>query len=841
MIPNRIQLKRSFIPLSEMVTCLMHCLPFLFLSCVLANASFGQTIVIEPSPIALKGNFAQTQLLVRISENPGTSSELLPDATSRALYASVSPSIVEVSSSGCLTAIGNGTGKITVSVDGKSVEVPVEVSGVVEQPSIDFHRDLLPLITRAGCNAGSCHASQYGKGGLVLSVMAFDPALDYQSLAQGARSRRINILNPDESLLLKKATASVPHGGGARFAAGSNDYRILARWIAQGADKPSASPKKISRLTISPAKRLASISEYQQLRAVATYEDGQERDVTSWTRFDAMDEGVVKVSSSGLAQTVGKGQGAVMARFGDHAEIATFVVPFSESVHLDRWVSFGPMDDIAKAKFEELKLTPSELCDDGTFLRRVYLDAIGALPSADEARAFLASSDPKKRDALIDRLLGLTGDPQLDTYNDQFAAYWSLKWSDLIRNNSAVLGESGMWALHNWLRESLRTNKSIGEMVRELITAKGSIFSNGPANYYRIANNPSDLAEATAQLFLGTRLQCAKCHHHPYERTSQDDYYGFAAFFARVASKNSAEFGIFGGETVIVVNSGGEVSNPKTGAVMKPTPLASESLDHPSDRRIALADWLTSRQNSAFARNIVNRYTAYLLGRGLVDPIDDMRSTNPPSNPALMDYLVGEFQASGFDVRRLMRVIMRSRLYQLDSQPNASNAEDTRFYSHYRVKRIAAEPLLDCIDDATQVRTKYPNMPMGKRAVELPDAATTNTNPFLVTFGKTKRASVCECERSPDENLAQALHTLNGEIVSSKIADGQGRIAKLVAAGKSPEECIEELYLATLSRLPSPEELSESKSFVSSSPNPTEGFQDLLWALINSKQFLFIR
>ncbi len=803
-------------------------------------------LVSLPAQVSLQGNFSQSQVLVRYQEpasnaNPNSPEELARDLTSQSHFESLTPEIVTVSASGCLTAVANGAGKIRATCEGKSVEIPVEVSGIVDAPGVDFHRDLLPLITRSGCNAGSCHASQYGKGGLVLSVMAFDPMLDYQSLAVGARSRRINTNNPHESLLLKKATASVPHGGGARFSIDSNDYKILARWIELGAPRPDPSPKKVTRLEIQPNKRVSPIAQSQQLRAVATYEDGQVRDVTAWTRFDAMDEAVVKVSSSGLAQTVGKGQGAVMARFADHAEIATFVIPFSDSVNLDQWVSFQPMDDIAKAKFEELKLTPSGLCDDATFLRRAFLDAIGALPSIEETRAFLSSSDPNKRGVLIDRLLGLTGDSKLDTFNDQYAAYWSLKWSDLIRNNSAVLGESGMWALHNWMRESFRTNKPMGTFVSELITAKGSIFSNGPANYYRIANNPSDLAESTAQLFLGTRLQCAKCHHHPYERYSQDDYYGFAAFFARVASKNSAEFGIFGGETVVVVNSGGEVSHPKTGAVMKPTPLQDSPLEHASDRRIALADWLTRKENAAFARNMVNRYTAYLLGRGLVEPIDDMRSTNPPSNPQLMDHLVNEFQQSGFDVRHLMRTIMRSRLYQLDSQPNEHNAEDTRFFSHYRVKRIAAESLLDCIDDATMVRTKHPNMPLGKRAVELPDAATNNTNPFLVTFGKTKRASVCECERTPDENLAQALHTLNGDIVSSKIADGQGRVATLVASGKPTDNCIEELYLATLCRGPSTDELAQARSFVMASPSPAEGYQDLLWALINSKQFLFIR
>jgi hypothetical protein len=807
----------------------------------MASDALGGELTIEPAKVTLHGNFSQLQLLVRERDDNGSTSEHSVDCTSRAGFHSLTPGIVQVSPSGCVTAVSNGIGKVSITVDGRILEVDIDVQGVVAEPAIDFQRDVLPLITRAGCNAGSCHASQYGKGGLVLSVMAFDPALDYQSLAIGARGRRIQANNPPASLILKKATGSIAHGGGMRFAVDSNDYRILARWIASGAPKPNPSPKKIARLQVDPVKRVATVGQSQQLRAVATYEDGEQRDVTSWTRFDAMDEGVVQVSSSGLAQTVGKGQGAVMARFGNHAEIATFIVPFADSVSLESWVSFEPLDEIAKAKFQELNLAPSGLCDDATFLRRAYLDAIGALPNVEETRAFLASADPRKREQLIDRLLGLTGDPKLDTYHDPFAAYWSLKWSDLIRNNSAVLGESGMWALHNWLRESFRTNKPMGQFVSELITAKGSIFSNGPANYFRIANNPSDLAESTAQLFLGKRLQCAKCHHHPYERLSQADYYGFAAFFSRVASKNSAEFGIFGGETVVMVTSGGEVTHPKTGAVMKPTPLEGEPTDHPSDRRIALAEWLTNRDNIPFARNIVNRYVAYLLGRGLVEPIDDLRSTNPPSNPELMDHLVAQFRESGFDVRQLMRTIMRSRLYQLDSQPTALNSEDQRFYSHYRVKRIAAEPLLDCIDDATMVRTKHPNLPMGKRAVELPDAATTSTNPFLVTFGKTKRSSVCECERPADENLAQALHTLNGEVVSAKVADGQGRVASLVTSGKSPETCVEELYLATLSRMPTPEEMNEARTFVAESPSPSEGYQDLLWALINSKQFLFIR
>ena len=370
------------------------------------------------------------------------------------------------------------------------------------------------------------------------------------------------------------------------------------------------------------------------------------------------------------------------------------------------------------------------------------------------------------------------------------------------------------------------------------MTAKGSIFSNGPANYYRIASNPPDLAESTAQLFMGTRLQCAKCHHHPYERYSQSDYYGFAAFFARVGNKGSAEFGVFGGEVVVTVNSGGEVTHPKTGAVMKPTPLFAEPVDDPQDRRVALSKWLTSTDNDLFARNLVNRYVGYLLGRGLVDPIDDLRSTNPPSNVALMDALVADFRTSKFNVKHLMRSIMNSRLYQLDSQPTSENVTDGRFYSHYKVKRLGAETLLDGIDYATGVLTKHPSLPLGTRAIELPDANT--TNPFLMVFGKPKRASVCECERSPDENLAQALHVLNGDILAGKLADANGRVAKLVATTVPDEAKIQELYLSTLCRHPSREELETAQGLVASSPSPTDAYQDLLWALINSKQFLFV-
>ncbi|RLS33800.1 MAG: DUF1553 domain-containing protein [Planctomycetota bacterium] len=832
--------------------------------CVTGLAAAG--IDVQPSRVTFDGDFQQCQFVVRDRDTDDGPSERSLDLTHRAAYSSADPTVATVSATGCVTAVGNGTTRITIariSSEGDSADgsdegsqpraIEVEVRGMAAAPQADFDREILPVLTRAGCNAGACHASQHGKGGFVLSVMAFDPALDWNSIAVASRGRRVCPTNPDGSLLLQKATNRVPHGGGVRLAADSRDYAVLANWIGSGAPRPAAEPVTVVGLSVEPAQRLASSGQTQQLRVVARHSDGSERDVTAWTRFDCLDEAVVRVSSAGLVTTVGKGQGAVMARFGGEATTSTFVVPFSTEADVTSWTSNHPLDLLAGRKFRELGLTPSGICDDATFLRRASLDCIGGLPTVEESRAFLASAAPDKRELLIDRLLGLDADPAENRFDDRFGAWWSLKWADLIRNNSAVLGESGMWALHNWLRESFRTNKPLDRFVSELVTAQGSIYSNGPANYYRVANNPPDLAESTAQLFLGKRLQCAKCHHHPYERISQADYYGFAAYFARVATKSSAEFGIFGGETVVLVNSTGEVSHPRSGAVMQPTPLdgrpivtsatgtVERNADSTEDRRVALARWLTSADNDAFARNIANRAVASLLGRGLVEPVDDMRSTNPPSNPEMLDALADEFRASGFDFRRLLRFIMRSRLYQLQSQPNATNGSDERFYSHYAVKRLGAEALLDCIDDATLVRTKHPNLPLGTRAIALPDAAAANSNPFLVTFGKPKRASVCECERTPDENLAQALHTLNGEIIAAKVADAAGRVAKLVDSGLGADACVEDIFLATLCRPPTTAEAEDARSLVAASPSPREGLEDLLWALINSKHFIFVR
>jgi hypothetical protein len=799
-------------------------------------------IAVLPMRIELSGNFARTQLLVTSADHAGKVTSRSDDLTSRAKLVSTAPSVVHVGPDGALAAVGNGQAEIRIAVATPNgpltLSVPVTVRNVISHPAVGYTRDIAPIFSKLGCNMGACHAAQYGQAGFKLSVFGFEPSADRAYIVRDRSERRVNFLEPEQSLLLKKPTLQVPHGGGRRMKVGSAEYNTLAAWIASGAPGPAASDPVVTRLVVTPASRITVPHSRQQLRVEAVYSDGLHRDVTALAKFDSMDEGVLSVTPQGVVTTNGLGQASALVRYEGQAALATFVLPYEQKAQLAGWTNQNFIDELAAAKFRELGIEPSGLCSDATFLRRAFLDAIGEIPSVAETRDFIASKDPQKRAHMVDRLLGLTGDPKLDTFDDAYAAWWTLKWSDLIRNQSNDLGEQGMWAFHNWLSESFRSNKPFDQFVRELVTAKGSIYTVGPANYFRINTNPADCAEATAQLFLGVRLQCARCHHHPFENYGQEDYYSFAAYFARVGAKSSQEFGLFGRESVVLVGRSGEVVHPRTGKVLKPKPLDAPPADDPGDRRVGLAKWMTSSSNPYFAKAVVNRYVSYLLGHGLVEPVDDLRATNPPSNPELMDALARDFIASKFDLKKLMRAIMTSRLYQLDSQPTAANESDRKFFSHFTVKRLAAEALLDAVDQATGIRTKFTSLPLGTRAVELPDAEYQNY--FLKTFGKPVRASVCECERSHDESLAQALHTLNGDIVTEKISNAKARVAGLLAKKTPGDRIVEELYLATLCRFPTAAERENAAQFVKESQNRTECYQDLQWALINSKEFLFV-
>ncbi len=792
---------------------------------------------VNPAEVRLSGQLDRVQLQLTLVDTEVI--ERQADLTWDATYRSDDPSIVVVNDRGMTIAQSSGRTEIVVDVAGQTLRVPVVVEDA-ETCRVEFFRDIRPLIAKAGCAAGACHAAQHGKGGFKQSAFGFDPQGDYDEIVKAGRGRRVNFASPDLSLLLRKPSMAQSHEGGLRLPADSVEYQLMRNWIGSGA--PSVSEEKavkVQSLSVMPRLRVGDLGLRQQLRVTADYADATQRDITASAIYDSIDPSVATVDENGHVHAVGYGQTAVMVRFDGQVVVSTVVIPYSDQSELEGWKSNNFVDELAAKKFRDLGLQPSPLCDDATFIRRAFLDCIGTLPDPDTVLQFVDSSNPDKRSELVDRLLGLAGDNSADIYGDQYAAHWTLRWSDLIRNSSKSLGEQGMWALHNWIKDAFRRNQPYDDFVSELITAQGSIYSSGPANYFRVNANSSDLAEATSQLFLGVRLECAKCHQHPFEKYGQADYYSMAAFFSRVGFKNSEEFGLFGRDTVVVVRDTGDVTHPQTRKKLEPTPLEGEPTDHPLDRRLPLADWLTDRDNPFFARSVVNRYMRYLLGSGLVEPVDDMRSTNPASNVELLDALADDFVEHNFDLKHLIRTIMTSRLYGLSSQPTAENRSDNRFYSHYLVKRLSAEPLLDAIDHATGVKTKFPNLPLGTRAIDLPDAEYNDY--FLNTFAKPRRTSVCECERSPDANLAQALHTLNGDTLAKKIADKNGFVTQQLATKPDHEDLVRRLYLNALCRLPTEAELDYSRQLLSESATPEEAYEDLLWALINSKQFLFVR
>ena len=717
-----------------------------------------------------------------------------------------------------------------------------------ERRSPDFTTDVIPVLTKAGCNQGACHASQYGKGGFKLSLFGFGPEDDYRALVRAYQQRRISRVSPAESLILEKATFSIPHGGGRIINLDSIEYEILHAWIAAGAPGPDTDAPKLASLSVTPKSGTYQVGRTQPLRVMAEFDDGSSRDVTQIARYDSFSDGVVSVGRRGKMNIVGRGQGVVMVRFRAQARVAHVLSPFRDPVQLTELEDNNFIDQHAREHWERLGLQPSGICTDAGFIRRAFLDCIGTLPSPARITRFLTSTDENKRADLIDELLGLTGDPQRDIHAREWTAYWAMKWGDLLKNNRKKAGDSGMWAMHNWIRQSLRKNTPVDQFVRELITAEGSVFENGPVNFIAYGPRPTDLpvvapatvlAETTAQIFLGIRLQCARCHHHPFEVYSQDDYYGLAAFFTQLESKPTTTFGELGFDATVSVRGTGSIKHPRRGTIVQPKLLRGEEIDETAhdDLRTPLADWVISPNNQLFARNIVNRVWAHFLGVGLVDPVDDLRATNPPSNPKLLDALAADFVSHGFSQKHLMRRIMNSRVYQLSSLPRHENAEQTRFYTHYNVKRLPAEVLLDAIDFACGTREKFLRVPLGTRAIELPDPNFESY--FLDTLGRPQRVVACECERTAEPNLAQVLQIANGEVLQGKLTDENGRVASIVKREVEDTAAIHELYLAAFSRPPSASEIKGCVDVIGRSADRKQGFENILWALCNSREFLF--
>jgi hypothetical protein len=707
---------------------------------------------------------------------------------------------------------------------------------------ISFVNEVLPVLTKSGCNIGVCHAKAgNGQNGFQLSLLGYEPDEDIDHLTLESRGRRLSPGSPESSLLLLKATGRVPHGGGKRLDPESADHALLVEWIRQGAKSDVGTAPKLTAFEVQPSRGTVPLGGQQQLKAVAKYADGLERDVTSWAVFESNDTAMAEVAGAGLVKTLDvSGKVSVMVRFQDRITVFSAAVPLGAPVESLPPVS-NFIDDHLFANLKQLGIPPSPVCDDATFLRRVTLDIAGRLPTDAEATAFISSSEPDKRAKVVDELL------RSPDYADFFAG----KWSALLKNRRDDASDMlSNFAFHAWVRDSMLANTPYDQFVRQLLAATGTVIGNPPVAWYKRVKEPKEQLEDVAQLFLGVRMQCAQCHHHPFERWSQEDYYALSAFFSQVGRKPS---GTRGEDLIFHKRGVASAKHMKTGAAVLPGALGDKlpAIAADEDPRLKLADWMRSPTNPFFARSLVNRYWKHFFHRGLIEPEDDIRDSNPPTNPELLAALERHFIESGYNLKELIRVITTSTAYQLSSTPNNYNAGDRQNYSRYYPRRMQAEVLLDAIDAISGSRTDFANLPQGTRAVALPDNSYNNSTAFLRVFGRPEGASVCECERVQSSSLAQSLHLINAADIKGKLAFAGGRAERLAKDTRPVEDRIRELYLVAFSRLPREDELQTAVAFVNELPLDAEGkpldaargqaenYQDLLWALINTKEFLF--
>ena len=709
---------------------------------------------------------------------------------------------------------------------GTEIKIPYEILGRGSERDLMFRNDILPLLTKTGCNSGKCHGSASGKDGFRLSLYGFDPEGDYFRITRELGGRRINLSQPDNCLFVNKATGEVPHTGGGPMQIGDDNYTKLVRWISRGAaSDPKSMPLPIGIEVFPKRLVLQSGSEPQNMIVTARYSDGSTRDVTDAAVFLSNNEAAAGVSETGAIKPLGPGSAFVLARFDQFTSGTDIVV---RSLKPYPGLDFQPanyIDEHAGARWQDLHVLPSELCSDQVFLRRVYLDTIGKLPAAEELRAFVEDTSPDKRSATIEKLVG----------SSDFLDMWIMQLGELLQIRRANgLSSKGLSLYDGWLREQVHAGVSVDKLIRQLIPASGSTFENPATSYYQTETTPQLLAENIAQAFLGTRIQCAQCHNHPFDRWTMDDYYGFAAFVSQVGYKQAKD-----PREVTVYDLGdGSLEHPVAGRVVKPKFLggelaSDEELD--GDYRAALAQWLT-KNNDAFARNISNVLWAHFMGKGIVNPVDDVRVSNPPSNPELLDALGAKLMEYDFDVRKLAIDICNAKTYQLSTQKTDWNKWDDRNFSHANIRRLRAEVLLDCINQVTRSSDTLAGLPLGGRAIQIPDGRTNNY--FLTTFGRSDRDTPCSCEVSTAPTLSQALHLLNGENTTRKIADG-GTIASLLDSGKANSEVARELYRLCFSRQPTDQEEATIKARLSTSQDPKSDLEDLFWALLNSNEFLF--
>lgn len=777
--------------------------------------------------IAIAGRDASQQLVVMGQYASGQ----VRDLTRKVTFTISPDGIAAVDNTGWVTPIKEGEATIHAKTDsGQDATIGVVVSNIEVDLPVNFPNEVVPVFTKFGCNGGGCHGKSGGQNGFALSLLGFEPPEDFEHLVKEARGRRLFPAAPDQSLLLQKAAGGLPHGGGQRIDQGSPPYNVVRRWIEQGMPYGNDDDPVVTRIDVLPDETLMGREAQQQIAVVAHFSDGSTKDVTRMTQFDSNDSEMAEVSPTGLV-TTGQltGSVAVMARYQGHVDVYRATIPLGVPVeNLPQEKNF--IDELVFKKLKQLGLPTSEICDDSTFLRRVTIDIAGRLPTLEETERFLEDKDPNKREKVVDQLLAST----------DYAEYFANKWAAVLRNKrNNNDSKAPTFAFHSWIRQSLHANKPYDQFVREVIASSGDFRTSPGTVWFKEVDERSAQLEDTAQLFLGLRIQCARCHHHPFEKWSQQDYYGFEAFFTRVGQKPGPLPGNDAPKIIYHQRGTASSRNPKTGESVPPTGLGSEPMEIAPDvdPRHKLVDWMAAEENPFFAYALANRYWKHFFGRGLVDPEDDMRVTNPASNPELLQALGKHFIENDFDMKDLIRTICSSQTYQLSAIPNDWNQDDKQNFSRYFPKRLHAEVLLDAIDALTLSKSRFSGVPQETSAVALPDNAFNSY--FLTVFGRPEASSACECERSSDANLAQSLHLLNSQEIQQKVS---GPRASQLAGDKarSHEDRIRELYLVAFSREPEPEEVAIAMEHVKKHEDDAKrAYEDIIWALINTKEFLF--
>lgn len=790
----------------------------------------AQSLSVSPSQFRIGRPRDQIQLSVQLNAAHPV------DVTRKTKYSTTSPDVVTVSDTGVVRAVGNGKAVISAKYGTMTADCSISATGFSSPQAVSFEHETLPVLSKNGCSGGSCHGAPHGKAGFRLSLFGGDPEADRSALVREAHSRRVSPLSAENSLLLLKPTMQVPHMGGRRFSRESGAYRILQSWISEGCSV-QAEEIQCTGIEVQPGiHHVLRLPESDlQFRVTASFSDGSVRDVTHLARFESSNSALAEVSKDGFVSGLARGDVAVIVRYLHFTD--TPLLTFVRDVNEFEWTQLVQQNYIDKhvdAKLQQMQFLPSPLCSDEVFLRRVFLDVVGILPTPQERHRFLADQSADKRARLISELLE----------RPEYPKFWAQKWGDLLRLSRKQIGLTSVFKFSSWLQAAIAENRPYDQLARQLLTASGSTLKNPAGNYYRTSADTNDAMETSAQLFLGTRIQCAKCHNHPFERWTQDNYYGLAAVFHRVGRKKTQH----PEETVVFPTADGDVSHPATGQPAMPWVPTSGLLNVQAgqDRRAAFADWLTSEQNPFFAAVEVNRIWAQVMGTGIVEPFDDFRDSNPPSNPELLNALAKDFRDNRYDRNHILRTILNSRTYQSASVVNRFNRADTRYFSHYRARRLSAEQLVDALTSVIDVPEHFVAVPSGTKATWLPapdlkphDRADLGSVDFLKVFGQPERQSVCECERGDETSLGQALQLLNGEFLHKRLSSESNRFRRLLKEGKAPAVIVQDLYIRALGREPVEQELTAAITYLANAIDRGIALEDVCWVIVNDSEFLF--